>query len=306
MKINKIQGLVAATFTPMFADGSVNLSAIDPMIENLLAHNVKTVYLCGSTGEGPSLSIDERIKIVETFKKYSKDRLKIIVNVGHNCLDDAICLANHASKLNAYAISATVPTYYAISDVETLVEAMGKIASGAPKLPFYYYHIPHLTGADISMINFLELGAKHIPNLAGIKYTAANLHEYRSCVTYQNNKFDILYGKDEMLLGALANGAEGFIGSTYNFAPFLYHNVIEHFKKGDVKTACEYQDMAGAMVDLIIKYKGLPSQKSMMALIFQDCGPVRLPLINLKPKEVEALKEDMQRIGFFAELSKAV
>ncbi len=94
---------------------------------------------------------------------------------------------------------------------------MAAIASAAPSLPFYYYHLPVLTGVAMDMVEFLRLGEETIPNLAGIKYTAHTQHEFQACLNYKNGKFDVLYGYDEMLLGALMVGAKGAIGSTLHF-----------------------------------------------------------------------------------------
>ena len=95
---------------------------------------------------------------------------------------------------------------------------MQHIASGAPNLPFYYYHIPMLTGSTLDMVEFLTQGAKSIPNLVGLKYTDTKLYEFQNCLELAAGRFDVVWGCDEMLLGALATGGRGAIGSTYNIA----------------------------------------------------------------------------------------
>ncbi len=114
---------------------------------------------------------------------------------------------------------------------------MADKASAAPATPFYYYHIPTLTGINMDMVEFLALAEEAIPNLVGIKYTASTLHEYQSCLNYKNGKFDILFGYDELLLSALVIGAKGAIGSTYSFAAPVYHEVIRHFQNGELEKA---------------------------------------------------------------------
>jgi len=112
---------------------------------------------------------------------------------------------------------------------------MAEIASAAPGLPFYYYHIPILTGVGMDMIDFLKYAGGLIPNLAGIKYTSATIHEYQSCLELENGKFDVLFGFDELLLPALSIGAKGAIGSTYTFA------APEYLKTAALYQQCEKQ-----------------------------------------------------------------
>ena len=93
-----------------------------------------------------------------------------------------------------------------------LVECCAEIAAAAPRLPFYYYHIPIMTGVAVPMTTFLTEAARRIPNLAGLKYTANTLHEYQECVALDGGRFDVLFGFDELLLPSLAVGAAGAVG----------------------------------------------------------------------------------------------
>src|SRR5690606_33440016 len=113
--------------------------------------------------------------------------------------------------------------------VDNLVYSMAEIASAAPHTPFYYYHIPHITGIQIHMLDFLALAEQHIPSFKGVKYTASTLHEYQACLHYKEGKYDILFGYDELLLPALAIRAHGAIGSNYNYAAPLSHHVMNLF-----------------------------------------------------------------------------
>jgi N-acetylneuraminate lyase len=102
-----------------------------------------------------------------------------------------------------------------------------------------------------------------------------------------------------MLLGALATGARGFIGSTYNFVAPLYYAIMDEFKKGNVKEAQRLQYISVEMVRVIVKYGGLRAQKAMMKLIGLDCGNVRYPLAPFKEHEYKLLETDLRAIGFF-------
>jgi N-acetylneuraminate lyase len=226
------------------------------------------------------------------------------VHVGHNSITEARQLAEHAQQIGADYISATPSTYFKVDSIDLLVQCLQEISKGAPTLPLYYYNIPALTGISLDMVKLLEKAGEAIPTFAGIKYTAPLIHDYQACVNFDNNKYDILYGTDEMLLGALATGAKGFIGSTYNFVAPLYNALIEEFKKGNLSAAQRLQYISVEMVRVIVKHGGLRAQKAMMKLIGLDCGNVRFPLNPFKEHEYKILEADLKNIGFFDWISK--
>lgn len=301
--MSKLIGLIAAPFTPFQKDGSLNLSQVEVLVEYLIAQQIKGIFICGSTGEGPSMTVEERMQVADAFLNLSDNRLFTFVHVGHNSLAEAKKLAAHAQRNGADAISATVPTYYKINTVDALIQSLAEIAEGAPDLPLYYYNIPQLTGVSLDMVSFLEQAAKKLPTLAGIKYTAPWLHEYQACLKATQGKYDVLYGTDEMMLGAMAMGAEGFIGSTYNFGAAIYHKLRASYTQCDMRAAQKYQALSVEVVRIILKYGSLPAQKAIMQMIGIDCGPVRLPLLELTASQKTAMYKELEDIGFFEEIT---
>lgn len=301
--MNKLTGLIAAPFTPFREDGSIHLPQIEVLVEHLIAQQIKGIFICGSTGEGPSMTLEERMQVAETFVNLSDNRLFTFVHVGHNSLTEARKLAVHAQQIGADAISATVPTYFKINTVEALIQSLAEIAQGAPDLPLYYYNIPQLTGVSLDMVSFLEQAAQQLPTLAGIKYTAPWLHEYQACLNTARGKYDVLYGTDEMMLGAMAMGAEGFIGSTYNFGAAIYHKLRASYSQGDMQAAQKYQALSVDVVRIILKYGSLPAQKAIMQMIGIDCGPVRLPLLKLTASQKTAMYKELEKVGVFEEIT---
>lgn len=294
-----LDGLIAATPTPFDKRGSVHLDAIGPLVDRLIDSGVSGLYVCGSTGEGMSLTCDERKRVVEASVAAAGGRVPVIVQVGHNSLRDARGLAEHAAAAGADAISATCPSYFKIGDNPTLVASMLQIANGAPETPFYYYHIPALTGSSIDVVDFLKRGGDVIESLAGLKYTHTLLHEFQDCLRVDGGRFDVVWGCDEMLLGALASGARAAIGSTYNIASPLYRRVIESFSSGDISAARELQYHSVAMVNVMKRYSFHAALKAIMSMLCMPGGPVRLPLNDLTERETESLREQLQTIGFF-------
>ena len=127
----KLNGLIAATYTPFDENGNLNLSQVPKMVDHLVASKVDGLYVCGSTGEGVSLTSDERRAVAEAYlsaaKESSEPAMPVVVQVGHNSLSEAEKLAEHAQAIGATAISANAPSYFKVTNVETLVSCMAKI-----------------------------------------------------------------------------------------------------------------------------------------------------------------------------------
>ncbi|TWF40449.1 N-acetylneuraminate lyase [Chitinophaga polysaccharea] len=294
----RVQGLIAATFSTFNEDGSLNLSLVPRLVDNLVSQGIKGVFICGTNGEGPNLTTEERMATVDAYVKAVNKRCLVMVHVGHASIAEARRLAAHAQQAGADAISAVSAFYFKPGSARIMVDCMAEIAAAAPLLPFYYYHIPAITGVAVNPLEFLQLGESRIPNLAGIKYTAATLHEYQACLNYKDGKFDILFGYDELLLPALSVGAKGAIGSTYTFATPLYLRIMELFNNGDIVAARELQYQAVKMIQCLGWHSPIPAQKAIMKLLGTDLGPCRLPLQALDSTQVEEINSYLGEIGF--------
>jgi len=297
--MNKIKGLIAATFAAYNEDGTVNLDIIPSLVDKMIADGLSGVFICGTNGEGPNLTIEERMAVAEAYVKAANKRILVLVHVGHTSVAESRKLAAHAALIGADAISSVAAFYFKPASVRNLVDSMAQIASAASQLPFYYYHIPTLTGVGLDMIEFLRLAEDSIPNLAGIKYTASTLHEYQACLNYKDGKFDILFGYDEMLLGALAVGAKGAIGSTYTFSAKLYRNIMQLYSQDQKEKAREMQALSVEMVRCLVQFPPIPAQRAIMKMLGYDLGKCRLPLKELSDKEAVTLKEGLDAIEFF-------
>ncbi len=295
----QLTGLFAATYTPLKGDGSLNLDEIPRMVDHLGKRGVSGLYVCGSTGEGMSLSTGERQAVAEAFVKAAADSLTTIIHVGHNSLAEAKHLAAHAHQIGADAVSATAPSYYKLTEAALLVECMEEIASVVPALPFYYYDIPEMTGVEVDMVEFLQIGGERIPNLVGLKYTSLNVPEFQACLELEARRFEVLWGNDQMLLSALVVGGRVAIGSTYNIAGPLYNKLIEAFEKGDLEEARRCQSLSVALIRRIFKYPFHPAMKEIMKMNGIDCGPCRRPLGRVTTPQIESLRKDLEEIGYF-------
>lgn len=294
-----MKGIIAAAVTPLNNDGSVNLNAIRPIVDRLLNTGVSGFYVCGSTGEGVSLSTDERKSVTAAYVQAVDRRVPVIVQAGHNSLAEACELARHAQDVGADVLSATCPSYFKIATVEALVDFMSSVASSGSKLPFYYYHIPTLTGSQVNIGKFLNLASKRIPSMVGVKYSTTLLHEFQSCQSIENGKFDIVWGCDEMLLGATVTGAAAAIGSTYNVATPLYKRIAKAALSGELTLARDLQLKSVRMVEAMAVDAFHPALKATMEMLGMPAGPCRTPLGNLTEKQKVELRARLDAIGFF-------
>ena len=300
MRQSPINGLIAAPFTPMHPDGSLNLDLIPEYYNMLFRNGINGAFICGSTGEGMSLTMEEKMAVADAWAacKVKQHSFTIMQLVGGTCLADCKKLAQHAALAGLDAVSFLAPFYFKPANVEMLAACCEEVASAASELPFYYYHIPVLTGVNFPMVDLLKAVDGRIPNFAGIKYTHEDLMDYLSCLNYGNGKFNILWGRDETFLSALAIGAKGAVGSTYNYAAPLYHQLMDAFHASDLEQAASIQQKAIDMIELLGKYGGIATGKAFMKFIGLNCGEFRLPVKNMSKAAFEQFTLDAERIGF--------
>ncbi|MEI7908212.1 MAG: dihydrodipicolinate synthase family protein [Verrucomicrobiota bacterium] len=295
----KLHELVVATHSPFHADGSLAAEIVPIQAGFLAANGIKTVFITGSTGESHSVTCTEKLLLYDAWAAAgSASGLNVIAHVGSNCLEESKILARRADELGFRAISALAPSYYKPGSLAALIECCASIAAEAPRTPFYYYDIPVLTGVTLPMERFLLDAPARIPTLAGIKFTNPDLVSYRRSLDVAANRFDLPWGVDEMLLAGLATGARGGVGSTYNWAPRLYLDLIAAFSRGDLAEARRLQSVSIAMIDAIAATGFLGTAKALMARLGVPVGPARLPLGNPSVAQVDALMERLLELGF--------
>jgi len=302
MEQQRLTGLIAAPFTPMHASGEVNLELIPSYHTMLLNNGVKGAFICGSTGEGVSLTLEEKLQVAEAWAQCNRGQTGFTVMqlVGGTCLADCQQLASHAAATGIDAISFLPPFYFKPATVQVLADCCAAVAAAAPDLPFYFYHIPVLTGVRFPMLELLKAVDGRIPNFRGIKYTEEDLMDYLSCLHYAGGKYDILWGRDETFLSALAIGAKGAVGSTYNYAAPLYHALMDAFAAGKLEEASQLQQQSINMITLLGKYGGIATGKAFMKLIGMDCGSFRLPVRNMDDAAFASFQSDVKAVGFYS------
>jgi N-acetylneuraminate lyase len=295
----KMRGLVAAVVTPMNEKGDLNLNLVPKVVDYLATKGITGIYIAGSTGEGMSLTDEERREVAEAYVFAAKGRMKSFVQVGHNSLKASADLAGHAEAIGADAVSATPTGYFKASSEAELVEGLLPIAEAASKTPFYYYHIPFLSGVNLDPIKLTDISMDRLPTFCGIKYSdGASLHNL-SLLESVAPGLEFLSGSDESYLMSVAQGYKAAVGSTYNYAAPIYNNVRKSLSVGDFKCAQVWQKRALDMFTAMFATCGRSSLKVMMQMVGIDCGPVRRPIDPASPDQVMALKKRLDKMGWF-------
>lgn len=284
-------GLVAAVFTPFDKDLNIDLSKVGRIVDYLIKAGVEGFFVAGTTGEGVSLDKKERMLLLEEYVNQTSKRAKVIAHIGSLSIQETKQLAEHAQFVGSDAISLLPPFYFKSVRSHDIVEFFWQVARSAPNLPMYVYYIPSLTGISFDMKSFLAMLSK-IDNFAGVKYSTPNLIELSSCIAMYPDK-EFYFGVDEMMMHALLMNVNKFIGSTYNFAPRLYIDLVESFARMDFNRVRKLQELSIAMVNILNKYGGLPAFKALMQLIGIDCGPCRLPLSKVDADTLSRIEKEL-------------
>ena len=282
--------LIAAPATPFTPHGDLALDAVESMAGWLVRQGVDGVFVNGTTGESHSLSVAERLQLAERWVAVLRGSgLRCILHVGSNAVRESRELAAHAQRIGASGIAALAPSYFKPADVEAWVECSAWIASGAPDLPFHAYDLPALTGIHLASDRFLAEATRRIPTMAGLKFSNPDLVLLQRCVATLAPGQELLFGCDEMLLSAMALGATGAVGSTYNLATPLFRLQQRAAAAGQWDLARRAQRHAVALVDLLARHGYLGSLKVVLSHLGIPMGPVRLPLRSPTGPQVEAL-----------------
>lgn len=298
MNFKKIKGLIAAPYTPFNSNGRLNTSLIAEYAQRLKQNKVSGVFVGGTTGEGMLLTLSERKELAEAWAPHRTEDFKFLVHVGSTSYKDAVTLAEHAAQQGADAIGTMGPLFLKPGSIKDLIGYCREIALSVPDVPFYYYHIPDVSGVHLSMTEFMKEAKEEIPNLAGIKFTNADLMSMFLCMRSNDGQWDILHGQDETLLAGLSLGAQGAVGSTYNYVPSIYHKLLSAFRENDLESARHWQEESARFIQVLIRYGGgVFGGKPLMKLTGLDCGPLRTPGKNLAEKELIEYEKTLKKEG---------
>lgn len=283
--------IYSALIVPFNEDESVNYDALRDLVEMELRSGVEGFYVCGSSGEGLLLSVEERCAVTDCVVSQTAGRVPVIAHCGTIRTQDAITLAKAARSSGCKAVSMIPPYYYHFS-MDEICGYYEDVMAAVPDLPMILYNIPQFTGIEFSKQNASRLLTN--PNIIGVKHTSNNLYSLERMATSFPEKV-LINGFDEQFLGALSMGAQATIGTTVNmFAP-LFKAIRELYRKGDMKNALIIQQDLNRRVEELVSVGIFPATKYACTLLGVDCGSCRKPFGTLTEEQKELVKETVLR-----------
>ncbi|XP_055940141.1 N-acetylneuraminate lyase-like isoform X2 [Argiope bruennichi] len=298
-QIHSYNGLYAAPFTAFKDNGEINPSVIPEYVDHLVRQGVKAAFVNGTTGEGLSLTVEERKTIAEGWVKAGKNKLDVvIIQVGANSIKDARELAAHAEKIGATGIASLPPIFYKPQTHDHLIAYFKSLSEAAPSLPVMLYHIPSYSSVEIRLADFMPRVRKEVPNFCGAKYTSTDVRDLLDCHNLPGEPFKVLSGFDEVLLPCLSCGVTSAVGATYNFMGPLGLKTMVAFRRGDIETARKIQNKVLEAVLTLTKHgQGIACFKAVMNIVGPiNVGLPRVPLVPLSPEALSKLKEDLKKL----------
>jgi N-acetylneuraminate lyase len=286
-------GIIPALLTPFTQDDQVDTNALCQLVEFLIASGADGLYVCGSTGEGLLMTEAERRLVVETAVRQVARRVPVIVHVGALATAMSARLARHARAIGADAVASIPPFYYSVGTegIEAHYRAIARAG-----LPLYLYNIPNATQVNMGAPIVSRLFREGV--VRGLKFTSYDQLAFREIVEACGPEFNTFAGPDEMLLPFLLMGAHGGIGTTYNFAPWLYRQLFVAWKQGDLERARQLQFQADRIVLAVVPFGVIAATKAAMRFVGIDCGGVRAPLTSLTQAQQEQLRDALRGVGY--------
>ena len=278
-----LSGILPALMTA-FNESGIDSEKVKTHVKRLASAGVNGFYVGGSSGEMVLCSIDERKRLLEAVIEAAV-RLTVVAHTGAMSTADAIELTRHAEKVGAAAVSSVTPLYYKYSFPE--IKHYYERLADASTLPVIIYNIPAITGTTLSHGQLAELLS--IENVGGMKFTSSDFFTLNLLTQEFPDK--VFYnGSDEMLLSGLAAGADGGIGTTYNFIPKHIVGIYRLFSEGRISEARELQSRANRVIDTVVRLGTLPASKYMIKLSGTDYGECREPFMPL----TDAAKHELE------------
>lgn len=283
----KFQGIFPALLTPFDREDRINKKALEELVKYNISKGVKGFYVCGSTGEAFLLSTEERKEVMEIVKNAAPDHT-LIAHVGSVREKEAAELAQCAKELEYSAVSSVAPFYYKFS-FDEIKNYYFRVAEQV-QLPMIVYNIPAFSGVTMGtkeMSTFLQ-----DDRFIGIKFTSNDFFAMEQCKTAFPGK--IMYnGYDEMMLSGLVMGADGGIGSTYNFMAEKFVKILELFRKNDMAEALKIQQEANRIITVLCKVGVMQAEKEVLNQLGLDMGVCRHPFMEPTPEQKELIRKEI-------------
>ena len=289
-----IRGSIPALITPMLEDGQVDYPTLRKLIDWHVAEGTDGLVIVGTSGESPTVNVDEHHEIMRVSVEQAAKRIPIIAGCGANSTAEAISLAQYAESIGADAQLQVVP-YYNKPTQEGLFQHFKAIAEATPKLPVILYNVPGRTVADLQHDTVMRLA--QVPGIIGIKEATSNIERAQWLIRDVPKAFAVFSGDDATAVALMLCGGAGNISVTANVAPRQMHELCMAALRGDVKEAMRIQfQLLPVHKNLFVEANPIPVKWAMQRMGL--CGPtLRLPMTELSESQQPVVEAALKASG---------
>ena len=288
-----LTGSLVAIVTPMFEDGRIDYDSLKSLLDWHIASVTAGIVIVGTTGESPTVSVEEHGKLIEVTAKHVNKRIAVIAGTGGNSTAEAIELQAHAKKVGADAGLSVVP-YYNKPTQEGLYQHFKKIAESVD-LPVILYNVPGRTVADLANDTVVRLS--HVSGITGLKDATGDMPRFSDLLKRVPANFAIYSGNDDSALALMLLGGHGVISVVANVAPKQCADLCAAAFKGDLARARLLNDhMIGLQAKLFVEANPAPV-KWALADMGKAPGGIRLPLVALSPQHHDTIRNALAEAG---------
>jgi 4-hydroxy-tetrahydrodipicolinate synthase len=289
-----ITGSIPALITPMLENGSVDYASLRKLIEWHITEGTDCIGVVGTTGESPTVNVEEHREIIRVSVEQAKGRVPIMAGCGANSTSEAIELAKFAKSVGADCQLQVVP-YYNKPTQEGMYQHFKAIAEAVPDLPIILYNVPGRSVADMQHETVLRLA--QVPGIVGIKEATGNIERAQWLIRDLPKEFAVYSGDDPTAIALMLCGGKGNVSVTANVAPRLMHELCLAAIAGDVKKAMEIQfKLMPVHKNLFVEANPIPV-KWAMARMGLCGGTLRLPMTELSQSQQPVVEAALRASG---------
>ena len=296
-----IEGSIVALVTPMHPDGSLDLDAYRRLIDWHVAEGTDAIVAVGTTGESPTVSVDEHCALIRIAVEQAAGRIPIIAGAGGNATAEAIELTRYAKSVGADAVLSVVP-YYNKPTQEGLYRHFAAIAE-AVDVPLIVYNVPGRTVADLANDTVVRLAA--VPGIVGIKDATGDIGRGIALIAAGPSRFAVYSGDDASAVALMLMGGPGSISVSANVAPRALPELCKAAIAGDARAAREWHLKTLSLHRMQgIEPNPIPTKWALQQMGLVDAG-IRLPLVPLSPAQHGVVLDALRLSGVLPQAGAA-
>jgi 4-hydroxy-tetrahydrodipicolinate synthase len=292
MKKRIFTGSGVAIVTP-FTENNINFEELGRLIDFNIENGTDAIIICGTTGESATMTDREHEEAIRFAVKHTNKRVPVVAGAGSNDTKYSANLAIHAQNVGADGLLLVTP-YYNKTSQAGLVKHFTYVADRVD-IPIIVYNVPSRTGLSISVEAYTEL-CKH-PNIVATKEASGNISDIARVKALCGDEIDIYSGNDDQILPILSLGGAGVISVIANIMPKETHDICQLFFDGKFKESCDLQLKLIPLMNALFSEVNPIPVKTALALMGYQVGELRLPLVDMAPKNLELLKKHMRENG---------